>query len=382
MSKSIAVEGKALYSVMKIMTAIIERRNTIPILSNVRIKNDGRRLYVAGTDLDILFETSVDLYEAGEEFDTTIEAHRLAKIAHAAGPAMVRIEISEFEEEYTRYDSRGREKEVQKRDVTKAKIAIDGGATFNVDTLPASDFPELNVGELEKELVFTNGRLGEIFGRVAPFISTEETRYYLNGIHLTNRYAEATDGHRLGRVTYDKEAGKDVDVIIPNKVCRLLIAHGGPEDRLHLAKSGQRMQAATKAGWFTFKLIDGTFPDIDRVIPKTPSHTLDVEAEPFANALRQCMIVSTERGRACKLYGLDGKAMIKMSNPDYGDATAAIGGDWPEDFPETGFNAKYLLGMMPKSGRVRLATNDSGSPALFEVEGQDDTVRVIMPMRV
>ena len=382
MSKFVTVEGRTLYSAMKIITATVEKKCTIPILSNVRLKHDGLRLFVSGTDLDVVFETSIDTISGHEAFDITIRADTLAKISRAAGPATVRIDVNEFEEEYTRYDNRGREKEVKTRTVTRATITVDGGATFNVETLPASDFPEMTVGELDKEIVFTNGRLGEIFGRVAPFISTEETRYYLNGIHLTNRYAEATDGHRFGRVTYDKEAGKDVDVIIPNKVCRLLMAHAGPDVRLHLNKAGNRMQAATKCGWFTFKPIDGTFPDTDRIIPKEPTHSLDIDVEAFSHALRLCMIVSTERGRACKIYEDEGRAMITMRNPDYGDATAAIGADWPKDFPAVGFNAAYLLGMMPKTGRVKLRTSDDGGPALLDVEGQDDTIRVIMPMRV
>ena len=388
MTQSVTVEGRTLAKALKAATAVVERRNTIPILCNALLKLEDGRLHLAATDLDIMIETSIDVIDAGEDFSTTVNARLLEQIAKLAGPAPLAIEI--VEEKHTRQvysTSRSRSPDAEERyTLARARITIaEGDAVYSIETLPASDFPELDVDQSKTKaaIQFTNGRLGEILDKLLPFISTEETRYYLNGIHATPTVMQATDGHRLCRVTYDKEAAGDWSVIVPRKVCHLLAKFGGPETTIYINEDSMRASARTSAGRFIFKLIDGTYPDTARVIPKVEPETpvFEFASANMRTAIERVSAIRDGQGRAVKIHEMAGEIAITVDNPDVGSSTAKTFEKWPENGFSVAYNGRYLLDILPKSGRVRMAVSDAGSPALIEIEGEEDTIRVIMPMR-
>jgi DNA polymerase-3 subunit beta len=383
MTQFVTVEGRTLAKALKIAVAIVERRNTIPILSNVRLTRRLARLEIASTDLDIMHVGAIDMIDAEGDFDITVAAHLLEKIARLAGPAPIRIEI--VEEKHTRSLYKGKIVEQQEYTLTKARLLVaDGDAAYTLDTCPPSDFPELTVNETRTVASFTNGRAAELISIVAPFISTEETRYYLNGIHMTANHMEATDGHRLCRVEFDKEQTTALDVIIPRKVCALLLKFAGPDLVLEVSETQTRMVAKTAAGRFTFKLIDGTYPDTVRVIPRREDvkFTFDIGAANMRTAVERVMTVKTDHSKAVRIHEQSGEIAVTASNPEMGDATARAFDAWPEDAIPFGLNGKYLLDILPKTGRVKIHGSEAGAPFLVDVEGQEDTTRVIMPMRV
>lgn len=389
MTQFVTVEGRTLAKALKIAVAIVETRTSTPILSNVRLTRRLARLEIASTDLDVMHVGAIDMVDAEGDFDITVAAHLLEKIARLAGPAPIRIEI--VKEKHTRKVFSRPSMAISKPDAeesyttTKARLLIaDGDAAYMLDTCPPSDFPELDVTETRTVASFTNGRAAELISIVAPFISTEETRYYLNGIHMTANHMEATDGHRLCRTVFDKEATEKLDVIIPRKACALLQKFSGPDLVLELAEKQMRMVAKTAAGRFTFKLIDGTYPDVDRVIPRREdvAFTFDVGAANMRTAVERVRAVSSDRGRAVRIHEQNGEIAVTTSNLDMGDATARAFDAWPEDAVPFGLNSKYLLDILPKSGRVKIHGSEAGAPFLVDVEGQEDTLRVIMPMRV
>lgn len=393
MTGFIEIEGRTLTKALKTVTSIMEKRNSIPILSNVRLQVKGNSLVISGTDLDVEIEASVDLIAREGKFDITVPGIMLYAIARPAGPAIIRIEPATREIK-GRTVIKGTRAEyedcVTNKETVFISVAADD-AIYELDTLPPSDYPEMFVNtDLSKEKLlqprasFTNGRLVDLLKRILPAISTEETRYYLNGIFYQPGRLTATDGHRLVSVHYDKEETGEYAVIIPRKVCRFLANEASKDCQLWTAEGGGFGRAILPGLKVTFKLIDGTYPDYARVIPKgEQAFTFSFDAARVRQAVERVTPISTERGRAIKLnHAEDGTAVLSVSNPDYGTAKAKTFAPWPKDAPEIGFNHRYFLEFLPKGGKVRLKGMDSGSPYLIEHDAEPDTIRVLMPMRV
>lgn len=379
------VEAKALARAMKIANAIIEPRNTIPILSTVRLTYGAAGLTVEGTDLDIHVKLKLDEIDGRGEFSTCINARYLAAIVAAAGVAPIRIEPKKIESEFQpdqgprRYDF-------------KAEIS-HGYASYEVETLPASDFPDLagdRAGRIER---FTNGMLVASLRKVAWGISTEETRYYLNGVCWSaserGMRLAATDGHRLALCRY---AGNEVNAafsrIIPRKTVKFLIDHlDGQDIDVHQIVKGNAPDEVTldivaPGVEIRTKLIDGTFPDIDRVVPQSSAHVLNLNREEALQAIRQAQAVSSERGRAVRFFEAEGRLHVETKNPEFGSAKIKTSTAWPEGAPSFGVNGRYAAEVISNcQGAVTLGMTDSGSPFLISDEDKDMT-RVVMPMRV
>jgi DNA polymerase III subunit beta len=356
------------------VASVVERRNTIPILSNVLLSAANNELKLIATDLDMELVETVPCKAKGTGA-TTVPAHMFHDIVRKL-PEGADIELL--------------------RDGEQGRLSIIAGpAQFSLQTLPADDFPALSVDDLDHSFTLPAGDLKRLIDKTRFAISTEETRYYLNGIYLHAAQsggkpvlrAVATDGHRLAQVELPLPSGaKEMPgVIVPRKtVVELakLVEDGEGEVRIELSPSKVRVSSARVV--LTSKLIDGTFPDYERVIPQSNDKKMEVDNAAFAQAVDRVSTLSSDKGRAVKLTISDGKLTLSVNNPDSGSATEELPVEYGFDPLEIGFNARYLLDISGQleSGTAEFRLADPGSPTMVR-DGKDaSALYVLMPMRV
>src|SRR6201997_768105 len=278
----------------------------------------------------------------------------------------------------------------------RAALAIRAGRSrFTLQTLPESDFPDLAAGEMSHKFTLKAAELKRLIDKTQFAISTEETRYYLNGIYLHTAgvsktptlRAVATDGHRLAQVELplpDGAAGMP-GIIVPRKTVnevQRLIETGEGEVGIELSAGKIRFTIGNVV--LTSKLIDGTFPDYGRVIPQNNDKELVVDKADFASAVDRVSTISSERGRAVKLALSAGKLVLSVTNPDSGSATEEIEVEYAADALDIGFNSRYLMDIAAQiEGDVAvLRLADPGSPTLVQDRDDKNALYVLMPMRV
>jgi DNA polymerase-3 subunit beta len=389
----VTLERAALLKSLGHVHRVVERRNTIPILSNVLLRADpstgsGMSLLLKATDLDleVIERLAAHVGAAGA---TTVPAHTLYEIVRKL-PDGAQVSL----------ESNGESGRLQLR---------SGRSRFNLQALPDSDFPDLATGELGHAFNLAAGDLKRLIDKTQFAISNEETRYYLNGIFLHTTDVEghmmlravATDGHRLARVEIPAPNGAIgmPGVIVPRKAVsevQKLIEDPGMEVRVEISSakarfnfgpstsSGQASSATSGQVVLTTKLIDGTFPDYARVIPSGNDKRLIVERAPFAAAVDRVSTISSERGRAVKLAVADAKLTLSVTNPDSGSATEELDVDYDSSPIDIGFNAKYLLDITEQldGDTVLFKLADPGSPTLVQDRDGASALYVLMPMRV
>ena len=370
----VTLERTALLKSLGHVHRVVERRNTIPILSTVLLQARDGSLQLRATDLDIEMTETVAA-DVGQPGATTL-------------PALVLYDI-------VRKLPDGSQISLEATGESGQLLLRSGRSRFNLQSLPESDFPDLTAGELSHAFSIGAGDLKRMIDKTQFAISTEETRYYLNGIYLhtqevdghTMLRAVATDGHRLARLELPAPAGAAgmPGIIVPRKavaeVQRLLEA-GDAEARVELSTTKIRFTFGGVV--LTSKLIDGTFPDYARVIPANNDKFLTVEREVFAAAVDRVSTISSERGRAVKLALSDGRLTLSVTNPDSGSAVEELEVDYDAGDLEIGFNAKYLLDITAQldgdTALFKLA--DAGSPTLVQDRDGASALYVLMPMRV
>jgi len=353
---------------------VVERRNTIPILSNVLLQAEGASLELKATDLDleITEATAAMVEQAGA---TTVPAHLLYDIVRKL-PDGAEVQLA------TNPDG-------------NSLAVLSGRSNFRLQCLPQSDFPELTAGAFTHTFRLESTALKRLIDRTQFAISTEETRYYLNGIYLhaiesngaLKLRAVATDGHRLARAELDAPAGCEgmPGIIIPRKtVAELQKLVDDPDVAVAVELSDAKIRFTIGSVVLTSKLIDGTFPDYQRVIPSGNDKKLTIDRQSFASAVDRVSTISSERGRAVKLAIADGQLTLTVNNPDSGSATDELPAEYDADPIEIGFNSKYLLditGQLSGSDAIFMLA-DAGSPTLVRDTGDENALYVLMPMRV
>src|ERR687889_254152 len=370
----VTVERAALLKALGHVHRVVEKRNTIPILANVLLRADGEGLRLRATDLDIEVTDTIaaDVPERGA---TTVPAHVLYDIVRKLPDgAQVSLEIS------------GEGGQMQIR---------SGRSRFMLQALPESDFPDLAAGDLPHRFTLAATDLKRLIEKTQFAISTEETRYYLNGIFLHTidaggsvvMRAVATDGHRLARVEIPAPTGSEgmPGVIIPRKAVAEIVklVEDGSES-ITVELSSAKVRLTFDGVVLTSKLIDGTFPDYQRVIPTANDKLLTVERGDFAKAVDRVSTISSERGRAVKLALNDGRLTLSVNNPDSGSATEELEVDYDAAPIDIGFNARYLLDITAQldgdTALFKLA--DPGSPTIVQDREGATALYVLMPMRV
>jgi DNA polymerase III subunit beta len=370
----VTVERAALLKSVGHVHRVVERRNTIPILANILIRAEKGKLGLKATDLDLEVMETIPA-EVSPGGSTTVPAHMIYDIVRKL-PEGAQIVL----------DASG----------DRASLTIRAGRSrFSLQTLPESDFPDLAAGEMTHKFTLPAKDLKRLIDKTQFAISTEETRYYLNGIYLHTAGAAkamklravATDGHRLAQVELDAPAGAEgmPGIIVPRKTVsevQRLIEDLDAEIGIELSQTKIRFTIGDVV--LTSKLIDGTFPDYGRVIPVGNDKTLVVDKPDFAAAVDRVSTVSSERGRAVKLALSAGKLVLTVTNPDSGSATEEIEVEYDADPIDIGFNSRYLLDIAAQlDGEVAmLKLADPGSPTLIQDKDAGGALYVLMPMRV
>ena len=370
----LTIERAALLRSLAHVQSVVERRNTIPILSNVKLegRDGGLSLNATDMDLDIVETAAADVARPGA---TTAPAHTLYDIVRKL-PEGSQVEL----------DYAGEEGQLTLR---------SGRSKFSLACLPVEDYPVLSGGELPHSFVLAPQDLRGLIDRTRFAISTEETRYYLNGIYLHATQnggkpvlrAVATDGHRLARVEVPLPEGAAgmPGVIVPRKTVgelRKLIDETSVEVTVSL--SDTKIRFAFDDAVLTSKLIDGTFPDYERVIPADNDKVLEVDCRAFAQAVDRVSAISTEKSRAIKLAVERGSLVLSASSPENGSATEELEASYDAGAIEIGFNSRYLLDILQQveGDSARFTMADAASPTVVRDVDDAGAVYVLMPMRV
>ncbi|MGL5840187.1 MAG: DNA polymerase III subunit beta [Sphingorhabdus sp.] len=367
------IERATLLKSLGHVQSVVERRNTIPILSNVLIEaseNGAIRLTATDLDLQIIETIAGDVEIAGS---TTVSAHTLFEIARKM-PEGSQVQLN----------------------AADGRMAVNAGrARFSLATLPRDDFPMIAEGELPTSFELPAAALIQIIDKTRFAISTEETRYYLNGIflHVTDDgdpmlKAAATDGHRLARVTLPRPEGAAgmPDIIVPRKCVgelRKLLDEVG-DNPVQIDLSASKIRFTFDSAVLTSKLIDGTFPDYSRVIPTGNDKLLRIDPKSFAEGVDRVATIATEKTRAVKMALDKDKITLSVTSPENGTAAEEVPGSYSNDGFEIGFNARYLLDILGeiKGDTVELHLADASAPTLIRENDKSPALYVLMPMRV
>jgi DNA polymerase-3 subunit beta len=370
----ISIERGTLLKAVSQAQSVVERRNTIPILANVLIEAEGSNVSFRATDLDIevVDKAAAMVERAGS---TTVSASTLHEIVRKL-PDGALVTLTD--------------------DGTAGRLTVEAGrSNFSLATLPKEDFPVMASSEYACNFTAKAANLRRLFDKSKFAISTEETRYYLNGVYMHVSDADggqvlrcvATDGHRLARIDSDLPDGASdmPGVIVPRKTVGELRKLLDDDDMdIAVSVSDTKVRFATPDITLTSKVIDGTFPDYTRVIPSGNTRRLEVDAAEFAQAVDRVATVSSERSRAVKLALDEDRLILSVNAPDSGAAEEELAVAYGDERLEIGFNAKYLLEIASQVDRENAVFmfNSAGDPTLMREGNDTSAVYVVMPMRV
>jgi DNA polymerase III subunit beta len=368
------IERATLLKGLSHVQSVVERRNTIPILSNVLLEAaSGGGLKLMATDLDLQIVETVDaaVDVAGA---TTVSAHTLFDIVRKL-PEGAQVQLSAAE----------------------GKMLVTAGrARFNLATLPRDDFPVIAEGDLPTKFDLPAATLRQIIDKTRFAISTEETRYYLNGIYVHTAEdgtdgpvlkAAATDGHRLARVTVPQPEGASgmPGVIIPRKcVAELRKLLDELDGSVDVSLSGTKIRFGLGSATLTSKLIDGTFPDYSRVIPTGNDKLLKIDPKSFMEGVDRVATIASEKTRAVKMTLDRDKITLSVTSPENGTAAEDVPGLYAALGFDIGFNARYLMDILGQieGDEVEVHLADAAAPTLIRESDKAPALYVLMPMRV
>jgi len=366
------IERATLLRGLSHVQSVVERRNTIPILSNVLIEAQaGGTMRLMATDLDLQIDETIPA-AVDQPGAITVSAHTLFDIVRKL-PEGSQVELNAAEGRIT---------------------VIAGRARFTLATLPRDDFPMIAEGELPTTFELPAETLKQIIDKTRFAISTEETRYYLNGIflHVTDEAtpllkAAATDGHRLARVTVARPDGADgmPDVIVPRKcVAELRKLLDEVDGSVGVSLSGSKIRFDLGQAILTSKLIDGTFPDYSRVIPTANDKILKIDPKSFMQGVDRVSTIATEKTRAVKMSLDRDKITLSVTSPENGAAAEEVPGEYAALPFEIGFNSRYLMDILGQieGDLVEVHLADAAAPTLIRENDSAPALYVLMPMRV
>lgn len=370
----VTIERSALVKALGHVQSAVERRNTIPILSNVLMQAQGGTLALTATDLEMeISETApADVARAGA---TTASALTLYEIVRKLPDgSQVRLDLSPAD----------------------GRLHVSAGRSlFELAVLPEEDFPTLSAGDMTVTFPVLTADLMRLFEKSRFAMSHEETRYYLNGVYIHAHRegdrgllrAAATDGHRLARLDAPLPPGaeKTPGVIVPRKsVAELARLLADAPETVEVAISPAKIRFGFGAGYLTSKLIDGSFPDYERVIPKSNANTLRVDTKDFARAVDRVATMSADRTKSIKMGIESDRLRLTVNNPEAGTALEEVSVEYTGDPIEIGFNSGYLLDVARQidGETLTLRLSDPSSPTVILDEEDPHALYVLMPLRV
>ena len=355
---------------LNLVAGVVERRQTLPVLANVLIQLEGKQLALTGTDLEVELIGRVELEAEGVSGEITVPARKLLDICKSLpDDSDVSFEVDD------------------------QKVVIKSGRSkFSLSTLPASEFPNIELGDTDLQFELKQGEMKKLIDQTSFAMAQQDVRYYLNGmlweLKGNNFKAVATDGHRLAMANYGGvNAGEGVDrqAILPRKgVMELNRLLTNEEDNLTLAIGTTHVRATTSGFTFTSKLVDGKFPDYERVMPLSPEKEVIASREDLRQALARVAILSNEKYRGVRLNFSSNELTIVANNPEQEEAEETVNLPYGYDALEIGFNVSYLLDVMSvvAGDKIKISLSDSNSSALLEDSEEGSAVYVVMPMRL
>lgn len=362
------IQREALLNPLQKIIGAVEKRQTMPALSNVLVRANADSLSMTATDLEIELVTTIRM-TADEPGDITLPARKLLDICKAL-PADAQIKVT----------SQGDKAIVQ-----------SGRSRFSLATLPAADFPALESINGISEFELPQKTLRELIDKTAFAMAQQDVRYYLNGLLLevspNMLRAVTTDGHRLayGEKQTDCDVSEVKQVILPRKgVLELLRLLNDSDDSVKLTLASNHLQAELSDIRFTSKLIDGRFPDYNRVIPTDGNCVVTANREMLRQALVRASILSNEKYRGIRLTIEENLLKLQAHNPDQEEADVEVEVNYTGPELEIGFNVNYMLDVLnvTDSEMVQATLRDSNSSCLLTFPDHKDCKYVIMPMRL
>lgn len=364
------ISREALLKPLNLAAGVVERRQTLPILANVLLVLNGRRLSITGTDLEVELVGHVELEEApASQGEITVPARKLVDICKSL-PESSQIEFTLDEQRL---------------------VIRSGRSRFTLSTLPASDFPSVEGAPGSVELQLKQSELKRIIDRTGFAMAQQDVRYYLNGMLWEVRAGKlrvvATDGHRLAMCTLNSEieVNDPLQIILPRKgvieLTRLLVDEGGS---VTVVIGSNHFRANTGAFQFTSKLVDGKFPDYERVLPRTTTKIVLGERDELRQAFSRTSILSNEKYRGVRLSLNPNSLRIVANNPEQEEAEEEVSVEYQGETLEIGFNVSYLLDVLGVLSQrtVKLSLSDANSSVLMEEAEAGDSLYVVMPMRL
>ena len=364
------IPREALLKPLQLVTGVVERRQTLPVLANLLIQADSHGLSLTGTDLEVemVARCAVPVEQPGE---VTIPARKLADIWRALPDE---AQVSVFVE-------------------SERATIRSGRSRFTLATLPAADFPKVEGGDSDVVVKLGQRQFGKLIEQVSFAMAHQDVRVFLNGMLLEVGgdilKAVATDGHRLAMASQACETNANSSeikqVIVPRKAVMEMARLLDEEDEtlsIHLGRSHLKL---TKGGiTLTTKLVDGQFPDYEKVVPKDASRVLDGDRNTLKQGFQRASILSNEKYRGVRLAISPDSLMIQANNPEEEEAEETVPVQFSGDQLEIGFNVSYLLDVLSviDSDQVQISVSDANSSALLEGVDDNNAVYVVMPMRL
>ncbi|MEK9713098.1 MAG: DNA polymerase III subunit beta [Thalassolituus sp.] len=362
------ISREALLRPLQLVAGVVEKRQTLPVLSNVLLEIEGQQLSLTGTDLEVELVGRVTLDEVGQEGAITVPAKKLMDICRSL-PDGAQIEVEQEE----------------------ARVNVRSGRSrFTLSTLPATEFPNVDAVADEQTFALPQTSLRHIIDRASFAMAQQDVRYYLNGMLLEvtadSLRAVATDGHRLATcVTPVSGLTESRQIILPRKgVLEMAKLLTDAEASVSLSLSANHLRAHTDEFTFTSKLVDGKFPDYSRVIPKGGSNVVLADRTDLRQVFNRTAILSNEKYRGVRLVLSTDNLQVFANNPEQEEAEESTAVDYQGDALEIGFNVSYLqdvLGVI-STEKVKFTLSDANSSALIEEPEDSDAMYVVMPMRL
>jgi DNA polymerase-3 subunit beta len=352
---------------LQLVVGVVERRQTLPILSNVLLSLDGQRLSITGTDLEVEIVGVTETSESGEDGDVTVSARKLVDICRSL-PDGAKINFSSGD--------------------GKALIK-SGRSKFTLATLPANEFPSVDEGDKAVDFMVAGAVIKGLIESTSFAMAQQDVRYYLNGmlweLKDNNLRAVATDGHRMALCdsTCDVLVTETMTSILPRKgIIELSRLLDGSDVRVAMGSNHIRVTGVDYC--FTSKLVDGAYPDYDRVLPKGGDKVVLGEREDLKQAFGRTAILSNEKYRGVRIMLSEGSIKMVANNPEQEEAEEEVSVNYSGEDLEIGFNVSYLLDVLNviSGDQVRITLSNSNSSALVEDAEDGSAVYVVMPMRL
>jgi DNA polymerase-3 subunit beta len=352
---------------LQVVSGIVERRQTLPILGNVLLRREGERLSFTATDLEIQIQTSAEFGASKESGATTVSARKLVEILRALPDVEVQLSYA------------------------NRKLSVQAGRSkFQLQTLPAEEYPTVAQAPATVDITIAASSLKYLLSMVHYAMAAQDIRYYLNGMLLvidgTRVRGVATDGHRLALCEFERtETAGSTEVIVPRKTVQelgRLLPDGDEPVRIQVAANQVRFSFGSIE--FVSKLVEGKFPDYLKVVPVNNPKTFLIDRAELMQALSRAAILTTDKFKGVRWVLAPGSLKVSSTNTDQEEALEEIEIDYDGDSLDIGFNVTYLLDVLNnlKAEKIRIALGDALGSALITLPESDRFKYVVMPMRI